>query len=176
MRNRLTIALRVMAAAVFVASLGLAAPAEAAPSTGFFMIRSKMNNKCMVPKGSGTGNHVPIVMFTCRSGDPWQFWTVIDNNGTSKRFMNKHSGRCLDIAANSDGEVTFGTRLQTFSCDIAAQWIEDPFGANVLLRWANRPFCIDIVDRNPGNNVPVQMLDCKPFEDGQLWNYLPQTA
>jgi hypothetical protein len=177
MRRSLT-ALVLATAVAATSGLALAAPVNAAPAGqgvqplgvgAFEQIRNEYSNKCIIPKGNSSNANAPIVQRTCenRNHHRWVFTPV--GNGYYW-IVNQGSGMCLDLAANSEEEVTYGTRVQQFWCSseyTSEQWYPISYYGTPIFWLQNRVkgLCLDVLGRSTSNDAPLQVIECKIAQD-----------
>jgi hypothetical protein len=177
MRRRLaTLALTVVMTGGGLAFPGMAAAAPAgdtAPQAigSFTQMVNEYSRKCVIPKGKSLNANAPIVQRTCENNATHR-WIMTPLGNGYYWVINQGSGLCLDLAANSEEEVTYGTRVQQFHCSTAytgEQWRKiDYFGTGIyLLQNRIKNLCMDVQFRSGSNDAPLQVIECKLYEIAQ---------
>ncbi|MEU7822804.1 RICIN domain-containing protein [Catellatospora sp. NPDC049133] len=185
MNIRQRLATLVVTAAVAVATgLASAGPASAAPTgqdnqtmgVGVFeQIRNEYSYKCLIPKGNSSNHNAPIVQRSCENR-PHHRWALFPTSNGYYWIVNQGSGLCLDLAANSEDEVQIGTRVQQFTCNAAytsEEWTPISYFGTGRYLYQNKVkgLCLDVLGRSTGNDVPLQVIECKLYEPAQQFYY-----
>jgi hypothetical protein len=183
-RRRLaTLVLSTMLAAVVGLAFGGAASAAPASRPGpeplaagiFAQIVNEYSNKCVIPKGNSTNGNAPIVQRTCEERVNHR-WALYPTGNGYYWIVNQGSGLCLDLVANSEDEVVIGTRVQQFWCSTAytsEQWqLISYFGTGIyLFQTRIKGLCLDVLGRSTGNDVLLQVIECKLYEPAQHFRF-----
>lgn len=183
MRRRLATMVTAVVVAV-TAGTALAGSAHAAPTSQdvqplgvgvFQQIRNEFSNKCIIPKGNSLNPNAPIVQRTCENRTQHR-WALFSTGNGYYWIVNQGSGLCLDLAANSEDEVTYGTRAQQFTCDMAytsEQWAPISYFGTGIYLYQNRVknLCLDVLGRSGSNDAPLQVIECKLYETAQQFYY-----
>ncbi|MEV4415130.1 RICIN domain-containing protein [Catellatospora sp. NPDC049609] len=184
MRRRLTTLVLATAVAA-ITGLATAGSASAAPTAQdaqtlgvgvFQQIRNEYSNKCVIPKGNSLNPNAPIVQRTCDNSKSQHRWALFPTENGYYWIVNQGSGLCLDLAANSEDEVTYGTRAQQFYCNRAytsEEWYPiSYFGTGIwLFQNKVKNLCIDVLGRSSSNDAPLQVIECKLYETAQQFYY-----
>jgi hypothetical protein len=184
-RQRLTPAVRARFAAGLVAGLmaavtGLApgGAARAAPpapdgattnANPILTITNLHSNRCIGPE-NGTPNAL-IRQRGCNRSST-QLWEFVPT-GSEYLLVNRGTGYCLDLQANSEDEVVWGTLAQQFWCNGA---YDSEYWYLVLVSYpyyqlVNRVknLCLDVRGRSSSDGALLQVWGCKSGEPAQLF-------
>ncbi|MEO3973150.1 RICIN domain-containing protein [Streptomyces sp. CAU 1734] len=174
MRMR-TIAAVAMAAAVAMGTAFATTPAQAAPSAshGPYQFKNDYSHLCMDVASGATHDGARIQQWDCYGGAPtkWRLEFTAHLNGWSYyKFVNVHSGRCLDVP---NGSMDAGVELQQWGCwgGDMQQWalVEAGTGGSVTVRNRRSGLCLDV--RNWGGaGASLQQWRCNQLAV-QTWRF-----
>ncbi|MFS4105599.1 ricin-type beta-trefoil lectin domain protein [Streptomyces sp. PD-S100-1] len=104
---------------------------------------------CLDVEGGGTGDGVPVQIYTCNSSDA-QKWEIIPRDEDSYSLRNIKSNKCLDVNA---GNAANGTKIQIWTCNQTApqQWKFNVRAAGELRNVATDK-CLDLHTYENGYN------------------------
>lgn len=142
--------------------------------TGPYQISpSVRSNICADVSGAGTSNGTNIQAYSCNGtlAQEWTLTPVTTTLGTGYQIVNKNSGECLDINANS---VADGGTAHQWQCLGASQlsqvWQIFAFGSSYEIVSLNSGKCLDLTSGSTTNGNVLQQWSCGQGSNlNQLW-------
>jgi len=136
-------------------------------------LTSENSGKCMdVAHASGSAG-AAVQQYHCNSTEA-QWWFQIpvatDSAGnTYYRFLNAHSGLCLEVAG---GSTQAGAPMQQYSCN---DWYNQEFrvygwGRGNLLVARHSNMCVEVPDSSTDDWVQLRQAGCSLFSN-QIWDF-----
>lgn len=83
---------------------------------GYVRMRNWNSGKCMNVQGGSMVDHAKVIQYTCASGtnDQWQqVYSGSENGMDYYKFINRKSGKCLNVTGNSQ---SIGADLIQYTC------------------------------------------------------------
>ncbi|MFF0424960.1 non-reducing end alpha-L-arabinofuranosidase family hydrolase [Streptomyces sp. NPDC004520] len=152
----------VVAAVVALASMLVAAPAQAATSGA---LRGVGSGRCLDVPNAGQSDGTLLQIWDC-SGGTNQQWTL-----TSGNQLTVYGGKCLDVPGHA---TTAGTRVEIWTCHGGAnqQWRVNSDGSVVGVESG---LCLDVSGGGTANGTAVQLWNCSGAGN-QKWTGLSGTG
>jgi len=138
-----------------------------------YYIINKYSNKCLQPQHFDAN-----ALINQRTCGPWGTmpWNLQYVGNGYYWIVNDYTQMCMDLQANSEAEVTYGTLVQQFPCSTiypTEQWrlvVNVPTGYYQLVNRV-KGLCADIQFRSPNNGALLQVIECKTNEPAQLFRF-----
>jgi hypothetical protein len=164
-----------------VASLAVSGTAQSAPPAGgtaghvdnaIILIVNWYSGKCVRPE-NGTQNAL-IRQYSCLQFPAYR-WELRPTPSGYYQLVNQAGSKnmCLDLQANSEDEVMWGTRTQQFYCNDAwtseLWWIRYVQYPYFQLRTYVKDLCLDVRNRSGSDGALLQLWGCNDGEQAQLF-------
>ncbi|MET8544336.1 non-reducing end alpha-L-arabinofuranosidase family hydrolase [Kitasatospora sp. NPDC004799] len=152
----------VVTAAVALASMLVAVPAQAATSGA---LRGAGSGRCLDVPNAGRNDGTLLQIWDC-SGGTNQQWTL-----TSDNQLTVYGDKCLDVPGHA---TTAGTRVEIWSCSGGAnqRWRVNADGSVVGVESG---LCLDVSGGGTANGTAVQLWNCSGAGN-QKWTGLSGTG